>query len=170
MKKPKVISVFAGLGKTTVGKKYSSVCDLQSSPFRCDYSNIKKEDFEKMKCSSSRISNPDWPDNYLRAIIDAMKIYDVVLVPSSMDVRTLLIDNNIEFLFVLPSKDNENRQKLLKRYEHRGNNIDLINDVMNYFDDWSRNQSDYDYPIKILDKDKYLEDLLLEEGYIFNND
>ena len=36
----KVISVFAGLGKTTVGNKYSNVCDLQSSPYRCDYSMI----------------------------------------------------------------------------------------------------------------------------------
>lgn len=32
--KIKVISVFAGLGKTTVGKKYPNVCDLQSSPYR----------------------------------------------------------------------------------------------------------------------------------------
>lgn len=166
MKKPKVISVFAGLGKTTVGKKYSNVCDLQSSPFRCDYSSIKKEDFEKMKCSLSRIPNSGWPNNYLTAILEAMKIYDVVLVPSSMDVRTLLIANNIEFLFVLPSKNNENRKKLLERYALRGNNSDLINEVINYFDNWSGNQKDYNYPIKILDNDKYLEDLLLEEGYI----
>ena len=37
----KVISVFAGLGKTTVAKKYPNVCDLRSSIYRCDYSNIK---------------------------------------------------------------------------------------------------------------------------------
>ena len=43
--KGKVISVFAGLGKTTVGKKYSNVCDLQSSPYRCDYSLIDKNDY-----------------------------------------------------------------------------------------------------------------------------
>lgn len=41
----KVISVFAGLGKTTVGRKYSNVCDLQSSPYRCDYSSIDKNDY-----------------------------------------------------------------------------------------------------------------------------
>ena len=43
----KVISVFAGLGKTTVGKKYSNVCDLQSSPYRFDYTDICIKDYEK---------------------------------------------------------------------------------------------------------------------------
>lgn len=158
--KRKVISVFAGLGKTTVGKKYSNVCDLQSSPYRCDYSLIDKNDYEKMKYDPSRIPNPEWPNNYLKAILEAVKQYDIVLVPSSLDVRELLIDNNIEFLFVLPSNDIENRKKLLERYRQRGNSEDLINDVMYNFDNWSRNQNDYNYPIVILQKDKYLEDLL----------
>ena len=39
-----VISVFAGLGKTYVGNKYSNVCDLVSSPYRYDYSGIDKKD------------------------------------------------------------------------------------------------------------------------------
>lgn len=75
-------------------------------------------------------------------------------------MRELLIDNNIEFLFVLPSNDIENRKKLLERYRQRGNSEDLINDVMYNFDNWSRNQNDYNYPIAILQKNKYLEDLL----------
>lgn len=55
----KVISVFAGLGKITVGNKYSNVCDLQSSPYRCDYSSIDVEDYEKMKCNPLRVPNPE---------------------------------------------------------------------------------------------------------------
>lgn len=164
----KVISVFAGLGKTTVGKKYSNVCDLQSSPYRCDYSKIDTKDYEKMKYDPSRTPNSEWPNNYLKAIRKAMKQYDIVLVPSSLDVRDLLIDNNINFLFVLPSNDRENRKKLLERYRQRGNSDDLINDVMYNFDNWSRNQKDYNYPIMILDKDKYLEDLLLDMELLKN--
>lgn len=162
----KVISVFAGLGKTTVGKNYSNVCDLQSSPYRCDYSLIDKNDYEKMKYAPSRMPNPEWPNNYLKAILEAIKKYDVVLVPSSLDVRKLLIDNNIEFLFVLPSDESDNRKKLLERYKQRGNSEDLINDVMHNFDNWSRNQNDYSYPIVILQKEKYLEDLLIDIGLI----
>lgn len=55
---------------------------------------------------------------------------------------------------------------LLQRYKQRENNDALIKEVMNNFDTWSRNQEDYDYPIIILDKNKYLEDLLLDLGFL----
>lgn len=160
----KVISVFAGLGKTTVSKKYPNVCDLQSSPYRCDYSNIDKKDYEKMKCDKTRIINPNWPINYLEALKKAIEEYDLVLVPSNPDIRELLQENNINFLFVLPSIDS--REILLNRYKKRKNNKQLIDEVTNYFDTWSRNQKDYNYKIEIINKDKYLEDLLLDLGYL----
>lgn len=119
-----------------------------------------------MKCNSTRISNPEWPNNYLKAIIEKINMYDLILVPSSIDVRQLLKDNNIEFLFVLPDTDDETRKMLLQRYKQRENNDALIKEVMNNFDTWSRNQEDYDYPIIILDKNKYLEDLLLDLGFL----
>lgn len=162
--KVKVISVFAGLGKTTVSKKYPNVCDLQSSIYRCDYSNIDKKDYEKMKCNSSRTVNKAWPNNYLEALKKAINEYDLVLVPSNPDIRELLLENNINFIFVLPSSDS--REVLLDRYKKRGNNKELIEEVTNYFDTWSRKQKDYDYKIKIIEKDKYLEDLLLDLGYL----
>ena len=158
----KVISVFAGLGKTTVAKKYSNVCDLQSSPYRCDYSKISKADYEKMKCNTSRIPNPEWPNNYLKAVLKAQKEYDIVLVPSSVDIRELLVNNNIDFMLVLPIKSTDNREKLLQRYKVRGNSAELIKDAMYNFDNWSRKPEDYNYPIVILDKDMYLEDLLID--------
>lgn len=119
-----------------------------------------------MKCNSTRISNPEWPNNYLKAIIEKINMYDLILVSSSIDVRQLLKDNNIEFLFVLPDTDDETRKMLLQRYKQRENNDALIKEVMNNFDTWSRNQEDYDYPIIILDKNKYLEDLLLDLGFL----
>lgn len=157
----KVVSVFAGLGKTTVGNKYDNICDLQSSPYRCDYSKIETKDYEKMKYDKSRVSNPNWPKNYLKAIKEAINKYDLVLVPSSEDVRQLLIENNIDFLFVLPKKDMLYRKKLVDRYKKRGNSNELINDVMYNFDNWSRNPKDYNYPIEIIENNEYLEDLLL---------
>ena len=158
-----VISVFAGLGKTYVGNKYSNVCDLVSSPYRYDYSGIEKNDYEKKKSDSSRIPNPLWPNNYLNAIIDARKKYDIVLVPSNLDVRELLLSNHIDFWFVLPSSDLDYREILINRYKKRGNNNDLILEVMSYFDNWSREQNDYSYPIFVLDKEQFLEDFLLDE-------
>jgi len=162
--KAKVLSVFAGLGKTTVGKKYDNVCDLTSSKYRYDYSNIKDEDYEKVKYAKDMVVNPSWPDNYLKSLREAIDKYDVVLVPSNEDIRHLLCEENIDFTFILPSLDS--REMLLKRYKERGNRDYLIKEVMSYFDNWSRDAKEYSYPIIILDKDKYLEDLLLELQYI----
>ena len=61
-----ILSVFAGLGKTTAAKKYAEVCDLQSSSHR--YLGGVNQDYEKIKMNSSLPDNPDWPINYLRAI------------------------------------------------------------------------------------------------------
>lgn len=160
----KVISVFAGLGKTTVGEKYPNVCDLQSSPYRYDYSYIDKKDYEKMKFNNSRIKCTNWPNNYLCALKKAMKEYDLVLVPANLDVRELLYKNRIEFLFILP--DYDYWETLLERYKSRGNTPVMINNVVNDFNSWSRNQKDYNYKIEIINKDKYLEDLLLDLGYL----
>ena len=166
--KAKVISVFAGLGKTSVGNKYSNVCDLTSSKYRYDYSNINQEDYEKMKSDKGVVVNPFWPDNYLSALKDAIGKYDVVLVPSNEDIRLLLQRERIEFMFVLPSMDS--KDMLLERYKDRGNNEILIKEVLGYFDNWSRDQRDYDYPIIILDEHDNLEDLLLKLGYINKKD
>lgn len=37
-----IISGFGGVGKTTLAKKYKNVIDLESSPFKYDYLNVKK--------------------------------------------------------------------------------------------------------------------------------
>lgn len=160
----KVISVFAGLGKSFLGKKYKNVCDLRSSSYRYDYSSIKEKEFEKLKCLDTLKVNSKWPSNYIDDLKNAIQNYDIVLVPSNEDIRNLLIENHIEFIFVLPSVDS--REILLERYKKRGNNQKMIKEVMNYFDKWSRKQEDYSYPIYILNKNEYLEDLLKKLKFI----
>ncbi len=156
----KVMCVFSGLGKTYVGNKYKNICDLQSSPYRYDYSSVNKEDFEKLKCSIKRIPNPNWPANYIKALKEAINQFDLVLVPAIEVIETILMENDIEFMYVLPSFDY--REILLERFKKRGNNDELINVVMKRFDSWSREQKDYPYPIFVLEKEKYLEDLLID--------
>ena len=160
----KVFSVFAGLGKTYVGKKYSNVLDLQSSPCRYDYTNVKKEDYERIKEIPNRKVNPNWPNNFIDAIKEASNKYDIILVSSSPDIRELLEQNDIDYTFILPSKDS--REILLERYKKRENGQELINLVMGYFDTWSYKKEDYNCPLVILDKDKYLEDYLKDEKLI----
>ena len=160
----KVFSVFAGLGKTYVGEKYPNVLDLESSPFRYDYTNVKKEDYEKIKEKPNRKINPNWPNNFIDAIKEASNKYDIILVSPSPDIRELLEQNDIDYTFILPSKDS--REILLERYKKRENSQELINLVMVYFDTWSYKEEAYNCPLVILDKDKYLEDYLKDEKLI----
>ena len=86
-----VISAFAGLGKTTVGKKYKNICDLATSKYRYDFSNVNEKDIEKLKENKNNKIDSEWPNNYLKALRKAIRDYNIVLVPVSLDVRELLI-------------------------------------------------------------------------------
>ena len=69
-----IISGFAGIGKTTISKKYKNrIIDLESSDFKWVYgdettANMSKE---SRKGVQNRVLIPEWPRNYMEAIIKA---------------------------------------------------------------------------------------------------
>ena len=69
-----IIAGFATCGKSILGKKYSNVIDLESSPFK----NIMRTDLpvEEQK-GTIRELNPLWPQNYYDAILEANYLTDV---------------------------------------------------------------------------------------------
>lgn len=161
----KVISAFAGLGKTTLAQKYENICDLQTSQYRYHCQNINlenKEEYEKLKGGFNKEINPNWPNNYIAELKKAIQEYDLVLVPSNADVRKILTELQIPFLFVLPKKTNKNKEILLKRYQARKNTNALIKKISDYFDCWSRNQEDYSYPIYVMEKVGTLEEVVIK--------
>lgn len=165
-KKGIVISAFAGIGKTTVGKKYENICDLATSKYRYDFSNVKQDDFEKLKENKDNKINVEWPNNYINVLKKAIMDFDIVLVPVSLDVRKLLEENNIEYILVIPNKNKKIRDRLIKTFEERENNKNLINNVLEYFDNWSRNPEDYTCKLEIINDDEYLENFLIRKRYI----
>ena len=75
-----IIAGSAGVGKTVLAQKYANVIDLESSPFAWDYSKIGDYSPEEMKGNPNRIPNPNFPNNYITAINNAIQKYDFVLV------------------------------------------------------------------------------------------
>ena len=74
-----IIAGFATCGKTYLGNKYSNVIDLESSNYKFDNSETINISTEERKGTNRKI-NPNWPSNYYKAIVDAQKKYDVILV------------------------------------------------------------------------------------------
>lgn len=159
-----VIAGFAGIGKTILAEKYENVIDLESSPFRWDYSNVAKQDYEKMKGKPNRIPNKNFPQNYFDAIINAQKKYDIICIWLQFQhIIPFCENNNIDFLFCYPSKEAFEDYK--KRYLERGNDINWINNVCNYYYRIYDKLESFKCPKIILNKNETLEDYLLTHDF-----
>lgn len=155
----RVICAFTGLGKTYLSKKYSNVIDFDLQKFKYIYNQKDLDTIEKLKGIENKVINKNWPNNYiiqLRKIINQDKI---ILVPADKEVRDILVAENINFVFIMPSIDS--KEELISRYIKRGNNQKYIKRAINDLEKWSNLK--YDYEVIVLDKEEFLEDWLIKE-------
>lgn len=131
MKKGVVIAGFAGIGKTTLAKKYANIIDVESSPYKYDYAGIDKSQYEKVKGSKERKPNKDYPQNYINAIIDAQTKYDIVLVWLHPEILEEYDKYGIEYILCYPSIEafTSYRNNLLKR----GNGVEFVDKLLNIY-------------------------------------
>ncbi len=102
-----IISAFPGMGKTlhTTMKTYGlSYSDSDSSKFNW----IINEAGEK-------VVNPDFPNNYIDHIMEAVKSHDIVFVSTHQEVREALKD--VFKIIMYPSKDL--KEEYLEKYRTR---------------------------------------------------
>ena len=69
----KIISAFAGVGKSYVGKKYSSVLDLESTYYKWLENGVAHLTEEERKGRKDRVLNPLWPQNYIDEILNSFE-------------------------------------------------------------------------------------------------
>lgn len=133
MQKALIIAGFAGVGKTTLAKKYKNVIDIESSPYKWDYSGMDITNLENLKGQKNRKKNPNFPQNYIHAIKQAQANYDIVLVwIHPEEILPYYDSNHIDYYLCFPTKD------ALKEYENRfigrGNQRDYIDKVLSNYD------------------------------------
>lgn len=157
-----IIAGFATCGKSILGKKYSNVLDLESSPFK----NIMRTDLsvEEQK-GTKRELNPLWPQNYYDAIMDAIKKYDVVLVQLKPEHFDYFDRNNIKYSIAYPNINNW--EEVERRCITRGNNENFIRRLKQVFIPYYEDSIKRNYDkLYILNGNETLEDILKKDGII----
>lgn len=161
-----IVSAFAGVGKTTLAKKYNKdVIDLESGNFKW----LENGNTEATKGDNTRTQNPRYPINYLEAIKKANSEYKVVLISQHEVIRKCLDAVKLDYTIVYP--DISMKQEFIERYQKRGNNERFINLIMSNWEKWINDLDNINNHNKIiLQKGQYLEDYVNVLGLVENKE
>ena len=131
----KIISGFAGIGKSTLAKVACNIVDLESSEYKWKYTiDTSEMTVEERKGITERVQDPEWPMNYIQAIKEESENYDYILLCMDKPVRDLLVKEGIEFALAFPSLDS--KDEYIERLKNRGNNQAFINLITKNYDKW----------------------------------
>lgn len=162
MSKGIIIAGFGAIGKTTLGKKYNNIIDMESGMYQWDNNGFENIPYEKRKGTKMRQKNPEWPQNYYDAILEARDKYDIVLTSMHWHLLDFFDNNNIEYYLAYPTLDSV--KVLEDRCYLRGNNKIFTEKLKINLYDWYPKLKNYKTKkILVIEKDEFLEDVLLKE-------
>lgn len=157
-----IIAGYAGVGKSVLGNKYQNVLDLESSPYRWDYSNVDI-DHEKLKGAKGRTPNKNYPQNYIDAIEKAKSEYDIICVWMHFDhAIPVYVENNIDFVLCFPSLEAIEEYK--NKYVERGNTKEFADHLIEIYEEIFKKCMAMPNEKIILGKGETLEAALLKMG------
>lgn len=129
MPRTRIVSVFAGCGKTEMARRHPDLAiDMESSDYRWVWPPSLRDaspDDRKGRVSADdgmRLPNPEWPNNYVDAICEEYGSgrREYVLVSMHPEVlEMLVVDRGLPVLRVYPP--HSDRDAYLERYRRRGN-------------------------------------------------
>lgn len=162
MAKGIIIAGFATCGKSVLGKKYSNVIDLESSNYKYNNIGFENVSMEALKGRKREI-NKDWPYNYYKAISEAVKKYDVVLVQLKPELFDYFDKNNIKYSIAYPNINNWEDVK--RKCMNRGNNENFIRRLKKVFIPFYEDSLQRNYEeLYIINENETLESVLIENN------
>ena len=165
-----VISAFPACGKSwcfnNLNNKYN-MADSDSSNFSW-LKNVDKQG------NIVKIRNPDFPNNYIEYIKSLIGEKDIVFVSSHKEVRDALKENKIPYVLVYPENTSDNKCLWTQRMIARGSPNNLINLVVDNWNNFIEEMSIEEYPFHYVLGTKENQLFLNEESlediiYVWNN-
>ena len=166
----KIIAAFAGVGKSYVGQKYPNVLDLESTYFKWLENGVAHLTEEERKGRKDRVLNPLWPQNYIDEILKQKDKYDIVLIQLSHkrlkneQIFEYFDKHKIDYYVARPNLSGW--KYIEQRLRDRGNTEEFVGQVRDNFNVFIEEFSKPKYKQIIIDDGKFLEDALLQEGFL----
>lgn len=164
----KVVYGFPAVGKTTLYKKYGDeknlFLDLESSDYHYVLSEKEKKLLVEERKGTKKKINPNWPENYFKAIVENLNLFKFVFV--SHDGIDLCKKYNIPYWRIFP--DYDCKEEYIERMKFRKNSSAFINKLEKNFESYVKESYQDKFCEKkfVLHKGEYIEDVFYREGMI----
>lgn len=152
----KIISAFPGIGKTTLVQTNKNYVDLESSDYK--WIDIDKTLSIEERKGTAKTINPDFPENYIKKIMELTDMGFNVLISSHKEVREVLQARGIKYTIVLPSL--EMKEEMINRYLSRGNQESFVNLLRTNYEKFVEDLSMDSNEKVVLKSGQYLSDLV----------
>jgi hypothetical protein len=154
----KIIAAHAGTGKTTLANNHpNAFIDLVAMPYKYLLPDTLQKEHEANKANPDLERHPEWPENYIEAIKEAMKTGKTLLIPPAYQVLCKLYIFGIPYTLAYPHRSL--KEEYRTRYEARGNNETFMHYFVNEWDDFQESFEEDNYGTHlILEAGEYLSD------------
>ena len=166
-----IIAAHAGTGKTRFANTIFDSIDFICMPYKYYLPDgmLSCEESESKKADPGLIIRDEWPDNYIKAVINQYNEKLYVIIPPVISVLTALRDEEIPYILCYPEKSA--KEEYERRYKERRNTEDFLDIFIGHWDQFmDQMESDPGKHHIIMKSNDYLTDMLPKFDEIINRE
>ena len=129
-----IIAAHAGTGKTYFSKNVYDSVDFVCMPYKYYLPDgfIAGEEDESVKADLNLIMREEWPDNYIKAVINVYNEHKYIIIPPIGSVLAALRDEEIPYVLCYPERSAKVEYEF--RYRDRGNSESFLRVFVDHWD------------------------------------
>ena len=155
-----IIAAHAGTGKTRFAKTVYDSVDFVCMPYKYNLPDgiLSYEETEGKKADINLQLRDEWPENYIKAVVNQYNENRYVIIPPIVPVLNALRKEKIPYILCYPERNAKDEYE--RRYKERGNTTDFLNVFIGYWDifldQMEADQGEYHFVMK---RSEFLTDL-----------